>query len=161
MLGQLDQNQNNQIKIKNCHSCSQGRFNTPFLHLLLLIIVRLYHWNKKVSTVSTVQAVNKAVLPLSLKVFFYFIKMDFMLLIFHRPANILLRVSHRNLLISVSGARCLCPSQKVCYIHGVFLLVRPKKLLSVRLHSKSHQKSFKCRNLLTEKNLWFLGGGTS
>ena len=77
------------------------------------------------STVSTVQAVNKAVLPLSLKVFFYFIKMDFMLLIFHRPANILLRVSHRNLFISVSGARCLCPSQKVCNIQGGFFTGPP------------------------------------
>ena len=73
---------------------------------------------------STVQAVNSVVQPLSLKVFFN-LKMDFMLLIFNRPANILLRVSHRNLLISVSGARCLCPSQKVCNIQGGFLTGPP------------------------------------
>ena len=39
-----------------------------------------------------------------------------------------------------------------------FLTGAPLKVLSVRLHSKSHQKSSKCQNLLTEKNLWFLGG---
>ena len=31
---------------------------------------------------------------------------------------------------------------------GFFLLVRPEKWLSVRLHRKSHQKSSKCQNFL-------------
>ena len=39
-----------------------------------------------------------------------------------------------------------------------FLNGTPLKFLSVRLHSKCHQKSSKCQNLLTGKNLWFLGG---
>ena len=40
----------------------------------------------------------------------------------------------------------------------IFFTGTPLKVLSVGLHSKSHQKSSKCQNLLTEKNLWFLGG---
>ena len=39
-----------------------------------------------------------------------------------------------------------------------FLTGAPLKVLSVRFHSKFHQKSSMCQNLLTEKNLWFLGG---
>ena len=38
-------------------------------------------------------------------------------------------------------------------IQGDFFNWDPPK--SVRLHSKSHQKSSKCQNLLTEKNLDF------
>ena len=34
-------------------------------------------------------------------------------------------------------------------IQGAFLTVPTQKFLSVRLHSKSHQKSSKCQNLLT------------
>ena len=42
--------------------------------------------------------------------------------------------------------------------YRVFFLTGPtQKVLSVRLHRKSHQKSSKCQNLLTGKNLWFLG----
>ena len=37
-----------------------------------------------------------------------------------------------------------------------FLTGTPLKVLSVRLHSKSHQKCSKCQNLRTEENL-FLG----
>ena len=40
-------------------------------------------------------------------------------------------------------------------IQGVFLTGAPLKVLSVRLHSKSHQKSSKCQNLLTEKTCDF------
>ena len=36
-----------------------------------------------------------------------------------------------------------------------FLTGAPLKVLSVRLHSKSHRKSFKCQNLLTEKTCDF------
>ena len=38
-------------------------------------------------------------------------------------------------------------------IQDGFLLVRPKKWLSVRLHSKSHQQSSKCQNFL---RVWHL-----
>ena len=38
-------------------------------------------------------------------------------------------------------------------LQGVFLTGPTQKVLSVRLHSKSHQKSSKCQNLVTEKNL--------
>ena len=37
-------------------------------------------------------------------------------------------------------------SKKNNNLQGVFLLFCPKKWLSVRLHSKSHQKSFMCQN---------------
>ena len=40
----------------------------------------------------------------------------------------------------------------------VFSLVPPKKVLSIRLHSKSHQKSSKCQNLLTSWHLELFGG---
>ena len=33
----------------------------------------------------------------------------------------------------------------------IFLTGSAQKVLSIRLHSKSHQKSSKCQNLLTEK----------
>ena len=36
------------------------------------------------------------------------------------------------------------------FIQGVFLTGAPLKVLSVRLISKSHQKSFKCQNLHTD-----------
>ena len=42
-------------------------------------------------------------------------------------------------------------------IQGVFFNWCPLKVFSVRLHSKSHQKSSKCQNLLTEKKLIFRG----
>ena len=35
----------------------------------------------------------------------------------------------------------------------IFLTGTPQKVLCVRLHRKSHQKSSKCQNLLTKKNL--------
>ena len=38
-----------------------------------------------------------------------------------------------------------------------FLTGAPLKVLSVRLHSKSHQKSSKCQNLLTEWHLELFG----
>ena len=42
----------------------------------------------------------------------------------------------------------------VYYIYRViFLTGTPLKVLSVRLHSKSPQKSSKCQNFFTEKNL--------
>ena len=41
---------------------------------------------------------------------------------------------------------------------GIFLTGAPLKVLSVRLHSKSHPKSSKCQNLLTGWHLEFLGG---
>ena len=44
-------------------------------------------------------------------------------------------------------------------IQGVNLTRPPLKVLSVRLHSKSHQKSSKCQNLLTGWHLELLGGG--
>merc|ERR1712105_134807 len=44
-------------------------------------------------------------------------------------------------------------------IQGVFFNSPPLKVLSVRLHSKSHQKSSKCQNLLTGWHLELLGGG--
>ena len=45
-------------------------------------------------------------------------------------------------------------------MYRVFFLTRPPlKVLSVRLHSKSHQKSSKCQNLLTGWHLELLGGG--
>ena len=40
----------------------------------------------------------------------------------------------------------------------IFFTGTPLKVLSVRLHSKSHQKSSKCQNLLTGWHLEFLGG---
>ena len=40
-------------------------------------------------------------------------------------------------------------------LQGVFLTGAPLKVLNVRLHSKSHQKSSKCQNLLTEKTCDF------
>ena len=45
--------------------------------------------------------------------------------------------------------------EAVDQIQGDFLTGTPLKVLIVRLHSKS---SSKCQNLLTKKNLWFLGG---
>ena len=54
----------------------------------------------------------------------------------------------------------MCVVKSVFWLHfhiqGVFSLPYPPK--SVRLHSKSHQKSSKCQNLVTEKNLWFFRG---
>ena len=44
------------------------------------------------------------------------------------------------------------PAPIKCHLQGVFLLVPPMKVLSVRLHSKSHQKSSKCRKLLTGRH---------
>ena len=41
---------------------------------------------------------------------------------------------------------------------GFFWLVPPQKVLSVRLHSKSHRKSSKCQNLLTSWHLELFGG---
>ena len=41
---------------------------------------------------------------------------------------------------------------------AIFLTGTPLKVLSVRLHSKSHQKSSKCQNLLTEKKLEIFRG---
>ena len=43
-------------------------------------------------------------------------------------------------------------------VQSVFLIGATLKVLSVRLHSKSHQKSSKCQNLLTGWHLEFLGG---
>ena len=45
-------------------------------------------------------------------------------------------------------------------VQGVFFNWDPLKVLSVRLHSKSHQKSSKCQNLLTEKKLVVFRGGS-
>ena len=42
--------------------------------------------------------------------------------------------------------------------HTGFFYYLPQKVLSVRLHSKSQQKSSKCQNLLTSWHLEFLGG---
>ena len=44
------------------------------------------------------------------------------------------------------------------YYTGFFLTGAPLKVISVRLHSKSHQKSSKCQNLLTEKKLVIFRG---
>ena len=41
-----------------------------------------------------------------------------------------------------------------------FLTGAPLKVLSVRLHSKTHQKSSQCQNLLTEKKLVILRGAS-
>ena len=55
--------------------------------------------------------------------------------------------------------------QKSCYfqpnlnvLYRFFLTGAPLKVLSVRLHSISHQKSSKCQNLLTEKKLVIFRG---
>ena len=44
------------------------------------------------------------------------------------------------------------------YIQGVFFNWDPLKVLNIRSHSKSHQKSSKCQNLLTSWHLELLGG---
>ena len=47
---------------------------------------------------------------------------------------------------------CQCFQWKMLLMYRVFFLTGPTpKVLSVRLHSKSHQKSSKCQNLVTEK----------
>ena len=53
----------------------------------------------------------------------------------------------------------VCVKSPKTIIQGVFFNWSSLKVLSVRLHSKSHQKSSKCQNLLTGKNLWFFRVG--
>ena len=66
----------------------------------------------------------------------------------------ILQVTLISCLMSTSSSHDI----KYLFYRVIFLTGTPLKVLSVRLHSKSHQKSSKCQNFLTNKNLWFLGG---
>ena len=66
-----------------------------------------------------------------------------------------------NLLKLASSVKCSWRNNNFRYLisTGCFFLTGPPiKVLSVRLHSKSYQKSSKCQNLLTGWHLELLGG---
>ena len=68
--------------------------------------------------------------------------------------------SHTVPLIIIAPESCVFITHYFQSYRVSFLTGAPLKVLSVRLHSKSHQKSSKCQNLLTGWHLEFLGGGS-